>query len=258
MKYQRIIHLTFFLLSLAALIVLFHYTFSQGTVFWLISSYIYYKIVVGLMGNQIAQHRYFSHNSFVTGRFRHWALYFVSLTTAIDPVRYANGHRHHHNYSDQANDLHSIHNHWDDIFSPISGISSYKGSIKYARIFKGNMSKLNKHWYLIFLLYVLMVSAIDWKIGIFLALAGPAWNYIHMILFRVWLVHVELPGSYKNFNVNDRSWNNKWIQVLDIGEGLHNNHHAYPNKYNQAVQLNEFDPAGWVVKQFFDINKKTL
>jgi fatty-acid desaturase len=103
---------------------------------------------------------------------------------------------------------------------------------------------------IILLCYVIGAALIDWKLSVFVVLAGPAWNYIHMILFRVWLIHVQLPGSYRNFDTKDRSWNNLWIQVLDWGEGLHNNHHRWPQKYNQAVTPNEFDPAAWIIDQF--------
>ena len=77
-----------------------------------------------------------------------------------------------------------------------------------------------------------------------------------MILLRVWLVHTKIPGSYRNFDTADKSWNNKWIQILDLGEGLHNNHHKFPHLYNQAVQKGEFDLVGWIVKQVFDKDKK--
>ena len=54
----------------------------------------------------------------------------------------------------------------------------------------------------------------------------------------------------KNFEVDDYSYNNKYLQLIDIGEGLHNNHHAYPNKYDQAYMPGEIDPAGWVINKF--------
>lgn len=239
------------IVAFACLAVLVWYTSQHGWT-WLVISYVYYKIVVGLLGNQIAQHRYYSHRSFATTRYKEWMLYCSSLTTGVNPIFYALAHRHHHRYSDQPQDLHSVHNHWKDIFSPITG-TTYTGDIEISRVLSADQRKVNNYWLWIFLCYILVAAFINWRLAVFVVMAGPAWNYLHMILFRVWLVHTKLPGSYRNSETTDHSWNNKWIQLLDLGEGLHNNHHQFPQRYNQAVQPGEFDFAGWCVKKFFAI-----
>ena len=206
---------------------------------------------MGLFGNQIAQHRYFSHNSFETTRTKKYFLYFVSLTTGVNPFNYALLHRHHHVNSDTAKDLHSWTNGFKDILSPVTMISSYQGPVKMTRVLDKDLQPFYK-WHQLIIVSVLLIAAlINWKIAIYILLAGIGWNYLHMILFRVWLVHYKLPGSYKNFDTNDNSWNNVFIQLLDFGEGLHNNHHAFPNLYNQAIKEREIDPAGWIVNVLF-------
>jgi len=247
-----------YLISIVAFVCLgslFWYTLQHGWT-WMLISYVYYKVVVGFFGNQIAQHRYFSHRSFATTKRKEWVLYLLSLTTGVNPFFYALSHRHHHQYSDQLQDLHSVHNHWFDIFSPITGRTTYTGTIKTSRVLSADQHKVNHYWPWIFLCYAIFAAAIDWRLAAFAVLTGPAWNYLHMILFRIWLVHVQLPGSYRNFETTDRSWNNKWIQLLDFGEGLHNNHHQYPHRYNQASRPGEFDPAGLIIKQLFDTTKQ--
>lgn len=236
-------------ISFLCLFSLLWYT-TQYTWHWLAISYVYYKLVVGLLGNQIAQHRYFSHRSFQVGPRKEWILYFASLTTGINPVFYALGHRHHHKHSDQAQDLHSVHNRWTDIFSPLTGKTKRSGEIEMSRVLSADQRKINHYWQWIFVSYLIVAAAIDWRLAVFVVAAGPAWNYIHMILFRVWLVHVKLPGSYRNYNTSDRSWNNRWIQLLDIGEGLHNNHHQWPGQCNQATAPGEIDPAAIVIDKF--------
>jgi fatty-acid desaturase len=69
--------------------------------------------------------------------------------------------------------------------------------------------------------------------------------------FSAWGVHTKLPGSYVTFRVNDTSTNNKIIQFFSIGEGLHNNHHKFPQYYDQAMLSHEVDPAGWIIKKLF-------
>lgn len=221
---------------------------------WIVISLIYYKLVVGLLGNQIALHRYFSHNSFKTTRLKKFFLYYVSLTTGINPYNHAQLHRHHHVYADSGKDLHSWKNSIWDIFSPITYRSSVKTAVKMSTVLDNDLMPLYKWFSETMLAIIIIVGLINWKVCIFIFLAGIGWNYIHMILFRVFLDHYKLPGSYKNFNdTGDNSYNNKLIVLLDIGEGLHNNHHKYPNRYNQAITDNEFDPAGWIVSKFFAI-----
>ena len=218
---------------------------------WILASYIYYKIVVGLFGNQISQHRYFSHNSFETTRVKKYFLYFISLSTGVSPMVYALTHRHHHVHSDTEKDIHSWSNSFKDIFSPLTLVSTYKGPIKVARVLDKELTVFYR-WHIHFILAIVVIlSLINWKLSVYIFLAGIGWNYLHMILFRVFLVHYKLPGSYKNFDTSDNSWNNILIQILDFGEGLHNNHHAFPNRYDQAMKQGEFDPAGWLVKKLF-------
>lgn len=177
---------TFGLLSLAYLIL-----FESWQ--WILASLVYYKLVVGLFGNQIAQHRYFSHRSFQTTNSKSWFLYFVSLTTGLDPSWYAIAHRHHHIWSDTDNDVHSPLNGWRDILSPLIGQHRIIKEVKIARVFTSQQNKINKYWYLLFVAYFLILASVDVNYAIYLALAGVGWNYVHMILFRVWLMHVKLP-----------------------------------------------------------------
>jgi stearoyl-CoA desaturase (delta-9 desaturase) len=240
-------------LAFASLLLLVYYCATSGTVTWLIFSYLYYKIVVGLLGNQIAQHRYFSHKGFVANGFKKYLLYFSTMTTGVNPIFYAVMHRHHHIHSDTAADLHSWKNTIWDIFSPATGITSYKGKIKYSTVLDNDLKPFHKWYNHIMIAAIVGTALISWKVAVFLLLSGIAWNYIHMILFRVWLVHVKLPGSYQTFDTGDHSWNNRYIQILDLGEGLHNNHHQYPNRYDQAVLPGEFDPAAWVIDKFIRV-----
>jgi stearoyl-CoA desaturase (delta-9 desaturase) len=238
------------LISFVCLIALIWYSVHYSW-YWILISYIFYKTVVGLLGNQIAQHRYFSHRSFQTSAKKEWLLYFASLTTGMNPVFYALAHRHHHRYSDQPQDLHSVHNRWTDIFSPVTKKTSYSGEVEITRVLSSRLRKINNYWSWIFLFYIIVSAAIDWRLAAFVTLTGPAWNYIHMIVFRVWLAHWKIPGSYRNFDTDDYSYNHQWIHWFDLGEGLHNNHHRYPNRFDQAVKMSEFDFAGCVVRKFF-------
>jgi stearoyl-CoA desaturase (delta-9 desaturase) len=226
------------------------FSISEGW-FWFFLSLIYYKIFVGILGNQIAQHRYFSHRSFETSNFKHKILLLGSCLTGISPIVYAALHRSHHIHSDTELDPHSPRK---SIFHSIFGWQFLKiSNIQFPRdLFKQNDTLIiHKFGSILFFIFFILLSIINWKIAVFLLMAGIGWNYLHMGIIRSTLVHCRLPFSYKNFDINDSSWNNKIIQIIDIGEGLHNNHHMYPKKYNQAVKLNEVDPVGWIIKKVF-------
>lgn len=246
MLFWRIIVLA----SISSFIYLLWYSFMISPV-WLMISFVYYKIFVGLIGNQIAQHRYFSHRSFTTSKNKKYILYFASLLTGVNPVDYAVVHRHHHNHSDTVKDLHSWKNSIWDIFFPITAKSSFTGDIKISSVLDKDLRILNKWYKHILIITILVLYIVEWKLVVFLLLAGITWNYLHMIILRVWLVHVKLPCSYRNYKTDDSSYNNKFIQLIDIGEGLHNNHHKFPSKYNQAMRSGEIDPAGILIDWLF-------
>jgi stearoyl-CoA desaturase (delta-9 desaturase) len=243
LRYQQFI----FVLSLAA----FGHMWLTASWAWITAGFLYYKFFVGLIGNQVAQHRYFSHNSFSTSRFKHYFLYFASLATGVNPVYYANAHRHHHLHSDQPADVHSPQVKLHHIFTPLYGLHSGVDFIHISAILDRPLRKINQYWAWIFLSFAFAMATVNWKIACYIILPAVIWNYIHMIVFRVWLAHWTIPGSYRNFDTNDQSCNHRWIHYFDLGEGLHNNHHRYPTRYNQATHPGEFDFAGWVVKKFF-------
>jgi stearoyl-CoA desaturase (delta-9 desaturase) len=52
--------------------------------------------------------------------------------------------------------------------------------------------------------------------------------------------HIRRLG-YKNFATGDDSVNVWWVAFLAMGEGWHNNHHAYPGSARSGFKLSEFD-----------------
>lgn len=243
LQYQQF----FFFVSVLSIVCMFYYASWQ----WWTAGFLYYKFFVGLIGNQIAQHRYFSHRSFQTSIFKHYFLYFASLTTGINSVYYANAHRHHHLHSDASKDVHSPHVKFRHIFSPLYGPHSGIDYIHISAILDSKLRIINQYWHWIFIIFVAAMALVNWKVACFVILPAVFWNYLHMIIFRVWLAHWNIPGSYQNFDTADQSYNHQLIHYFDLGEGLHNNHHKYPNRYDQAVKSGEFDLAGYVVRKFF-------
>ena len=49
------------------------------------------------------------------------------------------------------------------------------------------------------------------------------------------------------FPNGDNSANNLLVAVLTLGEGLQNNHHAFPSSFRHATRWWEPDPSGWLI-----------
>jgi stearoyl-CoA desaturase (delta-9 desaturase) len=52
--------------------------------------------------------------------------------------------------------------------------------------------------------------------------------------------HIPKLG-YKNFTTKDDSVNVWWVGLLAMGEGWHNNHHAFPGSARTGLRLHELD-----------------
>jgi len=218
----------------------------------LVTCLLYQKILVGLLGNQIAQHRYFSHRSFVTTKLRHYLLGFFSILTATSPITYASVHRHHHVHNDTDQDAHSpLKGFWySALYWPFTELSNLKIKPATDLIRDPYLRWIHANVNVITTLIVLILFLIGPIYGLgYLAAIG--FNYLDSTLVRSALVHIRLPGSYRTYNTDDSSWNNQWLQLYHWSEGLHNNHHAFPNKYNTATRWPEFDLAGLCVHYFF-------
>lgn len=66
-------------------------------------------------------------------------------------------------------------------------------------------------------------------------LMGP----IHGVIVN-WCSHKY---GYINFETKDQSTNLMAVDLLMMGEGLHNNHHKFPSRANFGIKKNEFDPS---------------
>lgn len=239
-----------------SLIFTFVYSSIYGTWLLLITSYVWGRFV-GLIGNQIAQHRYFTHKSFETSYFGHKILlWFSILGGESSPIVWAIHHRHHHRYSDTELDVHSPH---DSI-----SLCVYKWQIKptswyliekKVRTMPRDLMRhtdvkfVDKHFYKIWILLVGISLAISWKFCIFFILAPVGYSMVNGSIGN-FFGHWKIPGSYRNFDTGDKSYNNKWIMMYLGGEGLHNNHHHNMNNYNQKIKPDEIDIAAWIIKKF--------
>ena len=247
------------ILCIIAALVGIVYCYLYDDWLMLLYSYLYYRVLT-LVANGIGLHRYFSHKSFKTTKSKHIFLCWVSvLIGEADPALSALVHRHHHKHSDLQDDIHSpMDGFWHTIFLWTTKPKMWflKRKVKwqtvadvmhdpYARFISNNYIKI---W-----AGLLFVSwSINWQFAIFFVMMPVVWEIVMNSFFSRWFVHVKTPLSYRNYSTGDKSYNNPILLALNTAEVYHNNHHKYPGKYNQAMFINEFDPAGYIIKKFFE------
>jgi stearoyl-CoA desaturase (Delta-9 desaturase) len=190
-------------------------------------------------------HRYFSHRSFRMGRVAQFAFAFLASTTLQKGVLWwAAHHRHHHRHSDQPEDVHSpvqkgffwAHMGW--VLSEESVPTRWELIRDFASY--PELRWVDRWYWVPGALYGLAILAIwGWP--------GVAWGFA---LSTILLYHgtytinslAHVFGS-RRYRTTDSSRNNPWLALLTLGEGWHNNHHAYMSSARQGFRWWELDAS---------------
>jgi stearoyl-CoA desaturase (delta-9 desaturase) len=243
------------LISIPVGIIVAFYT----SLYWLLFTFFWYRFV-GIIFFSIGLHRYFAHRSFKTGPLRHKILALGSiLTGAGSPIAFSASHTHHHKHSDKELDLHSpkdgaFHSCVSWSLNSKQWFFEEKGMIVPMFAVKDRfVNFVHKYYFSLWFLISLSLFLIDWKLFLFMIPVTAGIGTLTNNFVGVYIAHVKLPGSYKNFDTKDNSYNNQFVQSLEIAEGYHNNHHADPSNYNFARKPGEFDACAWIIERFFKI-----
>jgi stearoyl-CoA desaturase (Delta-9 desaturase) len=206
--------------------------------------------VVRMFGVTAGYHRYFSHRSFRTSRAGQLLLALVAQSSAQRGILWwAAKHRHHHRHSDSVEDVHSPRHHgfwyahlgW--IFRPQHKESDYSAVPDLARY--PELRFLDRHQYL---------PAAVLAVGVWLVAGWPGlvvgffWSTVavyHGTFMINSLAHVY---GRQRYVTGDDSRNNWWLALITLGEGWHNNHHAYQRSTRQGFRWWEIDPTFYVLK----------
>lgn len=206
--------------------------------------------VVRMFGITAGYHRYFSHRSFKTSRAGQFVLAWIAQSSAQrGALWWAAVHRHHHRHSDTEMDVHSprmrgfLYSHVGWIFDR-----------KHAETEMDAVPDLAKHRELVLLERYPLIPAIVLAVGCFAfggwtgLVVGFFWSTVllfHGTFFINSLAHVT--GSQR-YVTGDDSRNNWWLAIITLGEGWHNNHHAYQRSTRQGFRWYEFDPTFYVLR----------
>lgn len=213
---------------------------------WLLWSLAGY-VLFGMVGLEIAHHRYFCHGSFTCSQGVEWFLLFCSIfAVGGGPLYWSALHRTHHKYADTDNDPHRPFD--QPILSFLHCNDRTRAEIDWSivrdLVDKPGVILLAEHYGKIYFGILLLVGLINLKFCLyFLVIPGI------MVLWATGLINVlgHLWG-YRNFDTPDNTRNNTWLNLFTFGGGLHHNHHYRPRSYTTQVKWYEHDLAGWVIK----------
>jgi stearoyl-CoA desaturase (delta-9 desaturase) len=205
--------------------------------------------VIRMIAVTAGYHRYFSHRSFKTSRVGQFVLALVAQSAAQRGVLWwAAKHRHHHRYSDTEQDVHSPRHrgfwyaHLGWIFHPQHHDTDYALVADLARY--PELRWLDRHQY---------APAFALAAGVWLAAGWPGlvvgffWSTValyHGSFMINSLAHVH---GTRRYVTGDDSRNNFWLALFTMGEGWHNNHHAYQRSTRQGFRWWEVDVTFYVL-----------
>jgi stearoyl-CoA desaturase (Delta-9 desaturase) len=206
--------------------------------------------VVRMFGITAGYHRYFSHRSFKTSRAFQFVLAFIAMSSAQKSVLWwAALHRHHHRHSDQEDDVHSP-LHRGFFYSHVGWIFDQKHAdtrldevpdlTKYPEL-----RFLDKHQLIPAIVLAIACFLIDGWSGLLIGFFASTAVLYHGTFFINSLAHVH--GSQR-YVTGDTSRNNWWLAIITLGEGWHNNHHAYQRSTRQGFRWYEVDITYYVLK----------
>jgi fatty-acid desaturase len=206
-------------------------------------------------GVTIGYHRLLSHRSF---RCRPFFEYFLVVGAYLafqgSPIWWAAIHRAHHRYSDTDLDPHTPRKGvryallgwlFDTSYLPTLNLAaSCKDLIKddfYRMLEPRRGIHPNALNLLICLAYRgLLLAFFGWTVF----WANMAASFFVFAIPQLINVVCHLPKvGYQNFRTGDDSRNVWWLSAVSLGDGWHNNHHAYPGSTRHGVAKHEFDPS---------------
>lgn len=201
-------------------------------------------------------HRYFAHRSFQTSRLAQFIFAVLGNTAAQrGPLWWAGHHRHHHQYSDQDQDLHSPvkRGFWWSHIGWFTCDASFHTPTNRIRDFQ-------KYPELVFLnrfdaLVPVVTAACIYIVGELLYYQRPelntnglqmlVWGFVvsTVALFHSTVTINSLAHIWgkRRFDTKDNSRNNAVLALLTLGEGWHNNHHRYPRSAKHGFTYYEID-----------------
>lgn len=228
--------------------------------------------VATVLGVELGFHRYLTHRSLKMSPWLETVFTVLgSMAAQGQPIWWVAIHRRHHGHSDAVGDPHSPNLHGPSLWQQlVGGWHSHIGwmfqpqcTAAYAQHFAKDllsdrtMITLDRWYFFWVLLGLLIPSAIGGGVtGTWAgAMSGFIWGgLVRMFLGQhaLWWGIVTICHRYgtRPFRSQDDSTNHWLVAVLFLGDGWHNNHHAFPSSAKVGLRWWEFDITWWFIRLF--------
>ena len=226
--------------------------------------------VAGALGNSVGFHRLFTHRSFETTKWLRGTFAILGSLAMQGPVtQWVTDHRKHHALSDQEGDPHSPHaGHGDGAWGALKGfvhahvgwLFTLKGMERgwqYGRdLYEDRLIRWIDRLYLLWVIVTFglpflvgyLVGGMSWAVGLEALVWGGlvrVFAYQHATFSVNSICHMFGRRSYRS---RDESRNNWVVAMLTMGEGWHNNHHAFPSSARHGLDRLQLDVSWWTIR----------
>lgn len=202
-----------------------------------------------MFGVTAGYHRYFSHRAYATSRVFQFVLAFLAQSSAQKSVLWwAAKHRHHHLHSDTAHDVHSP-RHKGFVYSHLGWIF-YRQHDATDLVKVSDLAAYPELMWLhrLELLPAFALAGLCFLIAGWSGLVvGFLWSTVlvyHATFCINSLAHVH---GRRRYVTGDDSRNNWLLAFFTMGEGWHNNHHAYQASARQGFYWYEIDLTYYIL-----------
>jgi stearoyl-CoA desaturase (Delta-9 desaturase) len=194
-------------------------------------------------------HRYFSHRAYETSRTFQFILAALAQSTSQKSVLWwAANHRDHHLHSDTELDVHSprqmgfLYSHIGWIFSRGQETMNVNRIADFAKY--PELMWLHRYEQLpAFVLAVLCLAVAGWP-GL---IVGFFWSTVAVYHGTFCINSLAHLVGKRRYVTGDDSRNNWLLAIITMGEGWHNNHHAYQSSARQGFRWWEYDPTFYLL-----------
>lgn len=210
---------------------------------WLLATAVGVFLFVSI-GLECGMHRQFAHKSYSVSRPTQIFMAVCGIFALQGPVvMWSAFHVTHHRYADKDGDPHPATNGWKSWFWVDVYSTATVNHATVRRLMKDPVLRVIQQYYLrIYLTTLLVATLVDPRITVYFFLLPAMWSF-HASGFVTVILH---RFGYRNFETPDESRNSRLAALL-VGSPFHNNHHANPGRYNDAVKPGEFDLHGVII-----------
>lgn len=223
--------------------------------------------VLTVLGITVGYHRLFTHRAFETNRAVQAVFAILGSMAVQGPLlKWVALHRLHHQYSDTEQDVHSPHNQGKTLSGTLKGAwyahmgwffePDPQDLYRYVKDLRRDpmLCRFSDQFTFWAMMGVIIPAMLGW---LFIGGAeGLLLGFIWGGLMRLFMVHhvtwsinsiCHLWGS-RSYATEDKSRNNWLFGLLALGEGWHNNHHAFPVSARHGLKWWQLDISYLVIR----------